>query len=81
MKQLLPCGEQEGSPVVLSVSRHFLVAGTDTGHVKMWDLSRRYIRTLLVNRNNHFSLSLKRIFSIGLDRVANFRESPSYNRQ
>ena len=41
MKQLLACSEPEGRPIALGVSGHFLVAGTDTGHVKMWDIGRR----------------------------------------
>ena len=41
VKQLLPCSEPEGCPIALGVSGHFLVAGTDTGHVKMWDIGRR----------------------------------------
>lgn len=40
---MLSCGDQEGTFVALSVSGHFLVAGTDCGFVKMWDLSRRYM--------------------------------------
>ncbi len=41
VKQLLACGDHEGSPTVLAISGPFLVAGTDAGWVKVWDLSRR----------------------------------------
>ena len=40
---MLSCGDQEGIFVALTVSAQFLVAGTDCGFVKIWDLSRRYI--------------------------------------
>ena len=45
VKQLLSFTDQEGTPVTLSVGGHFLVAGTDTGYIKMWDLTRRYMYT------------------------------------
>ena len=41
VKQLLACSEPEGCPIALGVSGHFLVAGTNTGHIKMWDIGRR----------------------------------------
>ncbi len=43
VKQVLPCTEQEGSPVVLSIDGHYLVCGTDAGRIKLWDISRRYV--------------------------------------
>lgn len=44
VKQVLSCGDHEGHFTALNVSGHFLVAGTDRGLVKIWDLSRRYIQ-------------------------------------
>ena len=43
MKQVLSFGELEGVPVSLAVGGHYLVAGTDTGCLKAWDISRRYV--------------------------------------
>ena len=43
VKQVLSCGEHEGRFIALTVSGHFLAAGTDRGLVKIWDLSRRYL--------------------------------------
>ena len=43
MKQVLSCGDGEGSFVALNVSGQFLAAGTDRGFVKIWDLSRRWV--------------------------------------
>ena len=45
MKQVLSCGNHEGNVTVLTISGQFLAAGTDLGHIKMWDLSRRYVHT------------------------------------
>lgn len=42
VKQVLSCGDHEGSIIALTVSCQFLAAGTECGFVKMWDLSRRY---------------------------------------
>jgi intraflagellar transport protein 140 len=44
VKQVLSCGEHEGRFIALTVSGHFLAAGTDRGLVRMWDLSRREAR-------------------------------------
>uniref|UniRef100_A0A8C9SZL0 Intraflagellar transport 140 n=1 Tax=Scleropages formosus TaxID=113540 RepID=A0A8C9SZL0_SCLFO len=41
VKQLLPFSEAEGNPVLLSVCQSFLAVGTDSAHVKVYDLSRR----------------------------------------
>ena len=43
MKQILSFSEEEGDPVVLNVVGHFLVAGSESGYIKLWDLTRRYI--------------------------------------
>lgn len=64
---MLSCGDQEGIFVALTVSAQFLVAGTDCGFVKIWDLSRRYMYILCmymyVNTacNAHFD-----VFSLSL---------------
>uniref|UniRef100_A0A3Q3ICS2 Uncharacterized protein n=1 Tax=Monopterus albus TaxID=43700 RepID=A0A3Q3ICS2_MONAL len=41
VKQLLTFSKAEGNPVLLSVCQSFLVVGTDTAHIKVFDLSRR----------------------------------------
>ncbi|XP_066546422.1 intraflagellar transport protein 140 homolog [Amia ocellicauda] len=41
VKQLLAFSEVEGTPALLNVCRTFLAVGTDTMHVKVFDLSRR----------------------------------------
>ncbi|KAM4624504.1 intraflagellar transport protein 140 homolog [Polymixia lowei] len=41
VKQLLSFSEAEGNPVLLSVCQAYLVVGTDTAHVKVFDLTRR----------------------------------------
>lgn len=42
MKQLLTFSKAEGNPVLLSVCQSYLVVGTDTAHIRVFDLSRRY---------------------------------------
>ncbi|XP_019615052.1 PREDICTED: intraflagellar transport protein 140 homolog [Branchiostoma belcheri] len=41
VKQLLTFSETEGEPIAMDVCGHFLVAGTSTNFLRMWDLSRR----------------------------------------
>ncbi|XP_062330983.1 intraflagellar transport protein 140 homolog isoform X2 [Osmerus eperlanus] len=41
VKQLLAFSEAEGNPVLLSVCQAYLVVGTDTAHIKVFDLTRR----------------------------------------
>ncbi|XP_029977413.1 intraflagellar transport protein 140 homolog isoform X2 [Sphaeramia orbicularis] len=41
VKQLLTFPKAEGNPVLLSVCQSYLVVGTDTAHIKVFDLSRR----------------------------------------
>ena len=41
VKQVLSFSDQEGAPVTLNLSGHFLVAGSVGGCVKVWDLTRR----------------------------------------
>uniref|UniRef100_A0A3B4Z0Z9 Intraflagellar transport 140 n=1 Tax=Stegastes partitus TaxID=144197 RepID=A0A3B4Z0Z9_9TELE len=41
VKQLLTFSKAEGNPVLLSVCQSYLVVGTDTGHIRVFDLSRR----------------------------------------
>ncbi|XP_069011880.1 intraflagellar transport protein 140 homolog [Embiotoca jacksoni] len=41
VKQLLTFSKAEGNPVLLSVCQSYLVVGTDTSHIRMFDLSRR----------------------------------------
>ena len=42
VKQLLTFSKAEGNPVLLSVCQFYLVVGTDTAHIRVFDLSRRY---------------------------------------
>uniref|UniRef100_A0A7N6FI41 Intraflagellar transport 140 homolog (Chlamydomonas) n=1 Tax=Anabas testudineus TaxID=64144 RepID=A0A7N6FI41_ANATE len=41
VKQLLTFSKAEGNPVLLSVCQSYLAVGTDTAHIKVFDLSRR----------------------------------------
>uniref|UniRef100_A0A667XJ74 Intraflagellar transport 140 n=1 Tax=Myripristis murdjan TaxID=586833 RepID=A0A667XJ74_9TELE len=41
VKQLLTFSKTEGNPVLLSVCQAYLVVGTDTAHIKVFDLTRR----------------------------------------
>ncbi|XP_035001907.2 intraflagellar transport protein 140 homolog isoform X2 [Hippoglossus stenolepis] len=41
VKQLLTFSKAEGNPVLLSVCQFYLVVGTDTAHIRVFDLSRR----------------------------------------
>ncbi|KAG7507575.1 intraflagellar transport protein 140-like [Solea senegalensis] len=41
VKQLLTFSKAEGNPVLLSVCQAYLVVGTDTAHIRVFDLSRR----------------------------------------
>ncbi|TMS22663.1 Intraflagellar transport protein 140-like protein [Larimichthys crocea] len=41
VKQLLTFSKAEGNPVLLSVCQYYLVVGTDTAHIRVFDLSRR----------------------------------------
>uniref|UniRef100_UPI0037E973A2 intraflagellar transport protein 140 homolog isoform X1 n=1 Tax=Semicossyphus pulcher TaxID=241346 RepID=UPI0037E973A2 len=41
VKQLLTFSKAEGNPVILSVCQSYLVVGTDTAHIRVFDLSRR----------------------------------------
>ncbi|XP_055006428.1 intraflagellar transport protein 140 homolog isoform X2 [Boleophthalmus pectinirostris] len=41
VKQLLTFSKTEGNPVLLSVCQSYLIVGTDTAHIRVFDLSRR----------------------------------------
>ncbi|XP_040922911.1 intraflagellar transport protein 140 homolog [Toxotes jaculatrix] len=41
VKQLLNFSKAEGNPMLLSVCQSYLVVGTDTAHIRVFDLSRR----------------------------------------
>ncbi|KAM7381798.1 hypothetical protein PAMA_012582 [Pampus argenteus] len=41
VKQLLSFSKAEGNPVLLSVCQSYLVVGTDTAHIRVFDLTRR----------------------------------------
>ncbi|XP_071318478.1 intraflagellar transport protein 140 homolog [Trachinotus anak] len=41
VKQLLTFSKAEGNPVLLSVCQSYLAVGTDTAHIRVFDLSRR----------------------------------------
>ncbi|XP_041671340.1 intraflagellar transport protein 140 homolog [Cheilinus undulatus] len=41
VKQLLTFSKVEGNPVILNVCQSYLVVGTDTAHIRVFDLSRR----------------------------------------
>ncbi|XP_076827042.1 intraflagellar transport protein 140 homolog isoform X2 [Brachyhypopomus gauderio] len=51
VKQLLVFSEAEGSPVLLSVGGSYLAVGTDTTHVRVFDLSRREAKPLCNAKN------------------------------
>ena len=44
VKQLLAFSEAEGNPILLSVCQAYLVVGTDTAHIKVFDLTRRSVK-------------------------------------
>lgn len=46
VKQLLTFSKAEGNPALLSVCQSYLVVGTDTAHIRVFDLSRRFERHL-----------------------------------
>ncbi|XP_028845087.1 intraflagellar transport protein 140 homolog isoform X2 [Denticeps clupeoides] len=46
VKQLLTFSEAEGNPVLLNVCRSFLAVGTDTAHIRIFDLTRREAKPL-----------------------------------
>ncbi|XP_077482190.1 intraflagellar transport protein 140 homolog isoform X1 [Stigmatopora argus] len=41
VKQLLTFSKSEGNPILLSVCQSYLVVGTDTSHIRVYDLARR----------------------------------------
>ncbi|MCI4374879.1 hypothetical protein PGIGA_G00011700 [Pangasianodon gigas] len=51
VKQLLVFTEAEGNPVMLSVCGSYLAVGTDTAHVRVFDLSRREAKPLCNAKN------------------------------
>ncbi|KAI5086398.1 intraflagellar transport protein 140-like isoform X2, partial [Silurus meridionalis] len=51
VKQLLVFSETEGNPVILSVCGSYLAVGTDTAHVRVFDLSRREAKPLCTAKN------------------------------
>ncbi|KAF5894331.1 intraflagellar transport protein, partial [Clarias magur] len=51
VKQLLVFTEAEGNPVLLSVCGSYLAVGTDTAHVRVFDLSRREAKPLCNAKN------------------------------
>jgi len=42
IKQTLSNKESEGKPLMIELEGDYLTVATDTGYIKMWDLSRRY---------------------------------------
>lgn len=78
VKQLLAFSEAEGNPVLLSVCQGYLVVGTDTAHIKVFDLTRRYPQkqiktsqfTLLVMAQPLFQISV--VTQCKLMSLANF---------
>ncbi|GAA6108114.1 intraflagellar transport protein 140 homolog isoform X1, partial [Tachysurus ichikawai] len=51
VKQLLVFTEAEGNPVILSVCGLYLAVGTDTAHIRVFDLSRREAKPLCNAKN------------------------------
>uniref|UniRef100_A0A3Q3S0X4 Intraflagellar transport 140 homolog (Chlamydomonas) n=1 Tax=Mastacembelus armatus TaxID=205130 RepID=A0A3Q3S0X4_9TELE len=52
VKQLLTFSKAEGNPILLSVCQSYLVVGTDTAHIRVFDLSRRYNAKAHCNAKN-----------------------------
>ena len=42
VKQVLSFTSEEGHPQVVDLASHHLVAVSDVGFIKMWDISRRF---------------------------------------
>ncbi|KAF3704522.1 Intraflagellar transport protein 140 -like protein WD and tetratricopeptide repeats protein 2 [Channa argus] len=51
VKQLLTFSKAEGNPVLLSVCQSYLVVGTDTAHIRVFDLSRRDAKAHSIAKN------------------------------
>lgn len=51
VKQLLVFSEAEGNPTLLSVCGSYLAVGTDTCHIRVFDLTRREAKPLGVTKN------------------------------
>lgn len=51
VKQLLVFSEAEGNPTLLSVCGSYLAVGTDTSHVRVFNLTRREAKPLGVTKN------------------------------
>ncbi|XP_067291267.1 intraflagellar transport protein 140 homolog isoform X2 [Pseudorasbora parva] len=51
VKQLLVFSEAEGNPTLLSVCGSYLAVGTDTSHVRVFNLTRREAKALGVTKN------------------------------
>uniref|UniRef100_A0A8C2GII2 Intraflagellar transport protein 140 homolog n=1 Tax=Cyprinus carpio TaxID=7962 RepID=A0A8C2GII2_CYPCA len=51
VKQLLAFSEAEGNPTLLSVCGSYLAVGTDTCHVRVFDLTRREAKAMGVTKN------------------------------
>ncbi|KAM6964373.1 intraflagellar transport protein 140 homolog isoform 2-T2 [Tautogolabrus adspersus] len=51
VKQLLTFSKAEGNPVILSVCQSYLVVGTDTAHIRVFDLSRRDAKAHCIAKN------------------------------
>ena len=43
MKQVLSFTREEGHPQVVDLASHYLVAVSDAGLIKLWDVSRRFV--------------------------------------
>ncbi|XP_034049465.1 intraflagellar transport protein 140 homolog [Thalassophryne amazonica] len=51
VKQLLTFSKTEGNPVLLSVCQSYLAVGTDTAHIRVFDLSRRDAKAHCSSKN------------------------------
>ncbi|XP_057178232.1 intraflagellar transport protein 140 homolog isoform X2 [Triplophysa rosa] len=51
VKQLLVFSEAEGNPTLLSVCGSYLAVGTDTSHVRVFDLTRREAKPVGITKN------------------------------
>lgn len=61
MKQQLTFSKAEGNPVLLGVCQSYLVIGTDTAHIRVFDLSRRYRMLMRIKEVHVLYVSVHRL--------------------
>ena len=63
VKQVINFSEAEGQPACLDVCGNYLLIGTETGVLKVYDLSRRYHHRLLTDLDHLFLNITKSVLS------------------